>query len=107
MRTAEPPGKGDNQAMGAALWLGCATLAFGIARFIPAGRRRGWIGELVLAVAVAFALGLTATALDFGGWREPDPRAGLFCGLGSFAFLGILRVATHNRIPDRSREARP
>lgn len=93
--------------MGAALWLGCATLAFALARLIPAGRKRGWAGELALAVFVGFALGLTATALDFGGWREPDPRAGLLCGLGSFAILGILRVATHNRNTDRSREARP
>jgi hypothetical protein len=80
--------------MGSALWLAAAGLAFAAARFIRAGRRR-WPGELAVALLAGLALGVTATALDFGGWREPDPRAALFCGLGSFAILGILRVTTH------------
>jgi hypothetical protein len=63
--------------MGFALWLASGTLAF------------------VAAWIAAFLLGLTATALDFGGWREPDPRAALACALAAFAIIGILRVATH------------
>src|SRR5258708_39363131 len=78
--------------MGLALWLASGTLAFVIARFIPCGRDRKWLGELVAAWMAAFLLGLIATALDFGGWREPDPRAALACGFASFAIIGILRV---------------
>jgi hypothetical protein len=82
--------------MGAALWLGSGLLVFVLARLVRFGRGRRWFGELAAAVLTSFALGLVATALDFGGWREPDPRAGLFTALGSAAILGILRVATHN-----------
>jgi uncharacterized membrane protein SirB2 len=82
--------------MGAALWLGSGALAFLLARLVPFWRRRRWLGELVAALLTALALGGVATALDFGGWREPDPRAALFALLGSGAILGILRVATHN-----------
>ncbi len=82
--------------MGAALWLGSGLLVFFIARVIPLGRGRRWLGELTAAITTAFVLGLVATALDFGGWREPDPRAGLFTTLGSAAILGILRVTTHS-----------
>jgi hypothetical protein len=89
--------------MGLAIWLASGTLAFAIARFIPRGRGRKWLSELVAAWVAAFLLGITATALDFGGWREPDPRAALACGLASFAIIGILRVATHSP----KREVRP
>ena len=78
-------------AMGYTLWLASGALAFGIARIIPLGRR-GWPGELAVALLTAFALGVTATALDFGGWREPDPRAGLLSFFAAFAFLGVLRA---------------
>jgi hypothetical protein len=81
--------------MGCALWLAGGTLSFVIARFIPRGRRRGWLGELSAAWTAAFLLGITATALDFGGGREPDPRAALACTFAAFAIIGILRVATH------------
>jgi hypothetical protein len=82
--------------MGAALWLGSGALVFLVARFVPLGRGRRWLGELAAALTTAFALGVVATALDFGGWREPDPRAGLFTAFGSAAILGILRVLTHS-----------
>jgi hypothetical protein len=38
------------------------------------------------------ALGVTATALDFGGWNEPDWRAGLFVFLGALAAAGAIRL---------------
>ena len=82
--------------VGVALWLGSGALAFLLARLVPYGRGRRWLGELAAAMLTAFILGLVATALDFGGWSEPDPRAALFTVLGSGAILGILRVATHN-----------
>jgi uncharacterized membrane protein YeaQ/YmgE (transglycosylase-associated protein family) len=80
--------------VGIALWIGSGVLAFALARIIPAGRTRGWIGELVAALLVAFALGVLATALDFGGWKEPDWRAGLFAFLGAFAASGLVRSVT-------------
>ncbi len=82
--------------MGSALWLVSGTLAFVLARLVPLGRGRRWPGELAAALVMAFVLSVVATALDFGGWREPDPRAALFAALGSGAILGILRVTTHN-----------
>ena len=82
--------------MGAALWLGSGALAFLLARLVPFRRGRRWMGELATALLTALVLGVLATALDFGGWREPDPRAALFALLGSGAILGILRVTTHN-----------
>src|SRR5260221_11380599 len=101
--TVQPRGNVDNGTMGLALWFASGTLAFAIARFIPRGRPRRWLSELVAAWIAAFLLGVTATALDFGGWREPDPRAALACGFASFAIVGILRVAT----PRPSGEERP
>jgi peptidoglycan/LPS O-acetylase OafA/YrhL len=89
--------------MGLALWLASGTVAFAIARFIPRGRSRKWLGELVVAWIAALLLGVAATALDFGGWGEPDPRAGLACGFAALAIVGILRVATHSP----RREVRP
>jgi len=76
--------------MGAILWLATGCLAFALARFIPP-RRRGWRGELAVAVTTAFVLGVAATALDFGGWREPDPRAAAFCALGAAAVIAVFR----------------
>jgi hypothetical protein len=77
--------------VGIGLWIVAGLLAFGIARVAPP-RRREWAVELAFSVVVAFSLGVTATALDFGGWREPDWRAGLFAFLGAFAVIGVLRV---------------
>lgn len=55
-------------------------------------RPRGWIGELMVSVVAALALGVAATALDFGGWKEPDWRAGLFVLFGAFAAIGVVRL---------------
>lgn len=78
--------------MGIALWLSCGALAFGLARIIPAGRGKAWLGELLAALLLAFACGLVASALDFGGWKELDWRAGLFTFFGAFASAGLARV---------------
>ena len=83
--------------MGIALWVASGAVSFTLARLIRAGRGRRWIVELLLAAAVAFILGGVASALDFGGWREPDWRAGLFAFAGSFASVGLLRLARLGR----------
>jgi len=67
-------------------------LSFAVARFVRTGRRRAWLGELVTAVVVAALSGAGATALDFGGWAEPDWRAGSFAFLGALAGVGFFRL---------------
>jgi hypothetical protein len=81
-------------SVGVALWLGCGVLAFLVARIIPPGRRRAWLAELLVALVTSALLGLVATALDFGGWRELDWRAGAFAFLGALAAAGLVRLAT-------------
>ena len=78
--------------MGLALWITCGMAAFALARLIRQGRGRRWLAELLLALVAATILGGVATALDFGGWRELDWRAGAFAFGGSFAALGLLRL---------------
>lgn len=78
--------------MGIALWLGCATVVFFIARTVRYARPARWIGELVAALISAMAMGTIATALDFGGWNEPDWRAALFVFFATAAILGVLRI---------------
>ena len=85
--------------MGIALWLGCATMIFFIARSVPYARPRRWIGELVTSLLGALAMGVTATALDFGGGNEPDWRAGLFVVFGTAAIAGALRAIRILRSP--------
>lgn len=88
--------------MGIFVWLLGGLAAWGVARLIPRRRSRSWRGELLMALTAAFLLGAGATALDFGGWREPDWRAGLFAFSGSFAILGLIRA-----VRDPSAPARP
>lgn len=78
--------------MGLALWLGCGAAAFLSARIVPLLRPPAWWPELTAALVTALLLGALATALDFGGWREPDWRAGLFAFLGAFAAAGLARL---------------
>jgi hypothetical protein len=78
--------------MGIVLWLACAVAVFFLARNVPFARPGTWIGELFGALLSALALGALATALDFGGWNEPDWRAALFVFLGSAAITGITRL---------------
>ena len=78
--------------MGLALWTVCGVVALLVARIVPAGRPAGWALEAAVAVIAALALGVLATALDFGGWREPDWRAGFFIVFGSFAAIALSRL---------------
>jgi hypothetical protein len=77
--------------MGAAMWFATGVAAFLIARIIPLRRTRRWWPELTVSVAIALAFGLAATALDFGGWNEPDWRCGVFTALGALTALGAMR----------------
>jgi hypothetical protein len=61
-----------------------------IARIVPHGRSP--VPEAIAAFVVANLAGLAATALDFGGWNEPDWRAGLFVFLSVAAALAIVRL---------------
>jgi hypothetical protein len=36
--------------------------------------------------------GAVATALDFGGWNEPDWRAGVFAFASALAVIGWMRA---------------
>lgn len=78
--------------MGVALWLLCGVALFAASRFIAAGRPAGFVSELLLVTGMSFAAGLGATALDFGGWNEPDWRAGVFVILCAFTAIGISRA---------------
>jgi len=79
--------------VGLALWAVAGSASFLLARLVPVGRS-GWAGELAVSLLAAIALGLLATALDFGGWREPDWRAISFAFLGAFAATGLARGAS-------------
>jgi uncharacterized membrane protein SirB2 len=81
-----------NRLMGIVLWLTAGAIAFTIARIVPFARRASWFGEIFVTLSAAILLGLAATALDFGGWREPDWRAALFAFLGAFAAAGAFRL---------------
>lgn len=78
--------------MGIGLWLAAGALAFTVSRFVRRGRDRRWATELGAALAAAFLFGTGATALDFGGWGEPDWRAGLFAFFGGVAAAGLVRL---------------
>jgi len=85
--------------VGIALWFLCGLAAFAVARVVPFARRRPW-GELTIALLAALALGIAATALDFGGWNELDWRAGVFCFFGSFAGAGAVRAVQSLATPN-------
>jgi hypothetical protein len=84
--------------MGIALWTGCAVVVFLSARRVSFGRRHRWIWELIATLASTLVLGVVATALDFGGWNEPDWRAGLFVLFGSTAVIGAVRMVSLSTI---------
>lgn len=77
--------------MGIALWLVAGGTACALGRFIRK-LRQPLLGELLVALVCSVILGGIATAFDFGGWREPDWRAGLFVLLGSFTAIGFFRL---------------
>lgn len=73
------------------MWILAGLGAFGVARLIRAGRTSRWWPEALIAVVFAIAAGLTATALDFGGWKELDWRAGAFAFCCAFGAIGLSR----------------
>ena len=78
--------------MGLGLWIVAGFAAFTLARLVPLARQSSpWI-ELVVAITSAFVCGLGATAMDFGGWAEPDPRAGVFAFLVASSTLALIRL---------------
>jgi uncharacterized membrane protein YeaQ/YmgE (transglycosylase-associated protein family) len=79
------------------MWLAAGGAATAAARLVRAGRPPRWLGELALGLIAAVILGVTATALDFGGWREPDWRAGLFALFGAAAVLAMARLLRMRR----------
>ena len=74
------------------MWLFAGAAAAAVGRLLRPGRPQSWWGEALMAPVVSVLAGLLATLLDFGGWREPDWRAGLFSFLAAFAALGIVRL---------------
>lgn len=78
--------------MGIALWLAAGIVAWFVARIIPILRPAQRLSDLALAVVAALLAGLGATLLDFGGWSEPDWRAGVFALACALAVTGWFRV---------------
>jgi hypothetical protein len=78
--------------VGIALWLACGVAAVAVARIVPALRHVQLLTDAAAGIITALLAGVAATALDFGGWNEPDWRAGLFALMTALASLGWLRV---------------
>ena len=78
--------------MGIALWFSCGIAAVVVARIVPALRHEQLLTDALTGIVTALLAGIAATALDFGGWNEPDWRAGLFALMTALASLGWLRV---------------
>ena len=80
--------------MGFGLWIVAGAGAAALARLVEAGRLPlRWITELFVAMVAAILAGLTATALDFGGLREPDWRPALFAFFCAATAVGLMRLA--------------
>jgi hypothetical protein len=79
--------------MGLLMWCVAGIAAAATARLAAPGRQRGWLFEGFAAIATALAFGLAATALDFGGWKEPDWRAGVFALAGAALAVALVRIA--------------
>jgi hypothetical protein len=96
--------------MGIGLWIGCGFVAVAVARIIPLLRPAQWLSDAWPAVVAAALAGLTATALDFGGWNEPDWRTGVFAFVSALAAVAWVRatlgLARRNRA-DRGIGDRP
>jgi len=78
--------------MGIALWVVASVAAFLLARMAPWRRLPAWAGEFSVSIAAGLLLGAVATALDFGGWSEPDWRAAAFVFLSALAAAGMFRL---------------
>jgi hypothetical protein len=77
--------------MGLAGWFLISLLSWLFARAVPP-LRLGWLAELAPALLAGFAAGCVATALDFGGWREADPRALGFSFLAAAGAIAATRL---------------
>ena len=86
--------------MGIGLWIVSAAICYFAIRYIKFAKPAGWFGELIAVFIAALVLGAIATALDFGGWNEPDWRAALFVLFGSLAIAGAIRVIRLARIKE-------
>jgi hypothetical protein len=82
------------RGVGIALWTASGIAVFVVARFVPIGRSRRRIAELVTAILAAGVCGVVSTALDFGGWGELDWRAGVLALLGAAAAVAVFRLVT-------------
>lgn len=90
--------------MGPLTWVlsGAASALF--ARAVKRHRLH-FLVEFIIAVTFAFAAGLAATALDFGGWSELEARAIAFSFFTSAAGIALSRLAVfpfRQRISARS-----
>ena len=65
---------------------------FAASRGVSAARPERYTRELLVALVASLLAGLTATALDFGGWAEVDWRVGAFVICCAFAGLGGARA---------------
>jgi hypothetical protein len=77
--------------MGVFLWCAAGTAAFAIGRVLP--HRTGAAREAAAALAGATVAGIAATAFDFGGWNEFEPRAGFLAFFTAIAAIALLRLA--------------
>jgi hypothetical protein len=80
------------RVVGSVLWMASGGAAFVVANFVPYGREhRRWI-ELFTALITSLLFGAIATALNFGGWRELDPRAAAFVFFSSLTVIALIRI---------------
>lgn len=77
--------------MGMASWVIAGIAVFGFSRMLRLAPLH-WAIELPVAILTALCAGLVATAADFGGWSEPDPRAFAFCLLIALCAMPLLRL---------------
>jgi uncharacterized membrane protein YeaQ/YmgE (transglycosylase-associated protein family) len=80
--------------MGLVMWVLAGVAAAATARLATPGKKQGWLPEGLAAVATACVFGAVATLLDFGGWKEPDWRAGLFALAGAALVIALIRIRT-------------
>lgn len=78
--------------LGLFTWLGAGAAALLIARLLPQGRPAALWLELIVAIIAAVVAGMAATAMDFGGWAEPDARAFAFALAIALAVLAMGRA---------------
>ena len=83
--------------MGIATWFASAAVAIAIGRTILTRSPLPLVTETLIASVAACCYGLGATALDFGGWNEPDWRAAAFALFGAATWLPLARAVAKRR----------